>query len=83
MRHIIYSALLCSLFLMAGCAGFNRYPTGGSLVLENLSAPVKVIRDDKGMAYIYADSLDDAMHALGYVTAQDRLFQMTLTRLFA
>jgi penicillin G amidase len=83
MRHIIYSALLFSLFLMAGCAGFNRYPTGGSLVLENLAATVKVIRDEKGMAYIYADSLDDAMHALGYVAAQDRLFQMTLTRLFA
>ncbi len=83
MRHIIYSALLCFLFLMAGCAGFNRYPTGGSHVVEHLAAPVKVVRDEKGMAYIYADSLDDAMRALGYVTAQDRLFQMTLTRLFA
>ena len=83
MRHIIYFALLCPLFLMAGCAGFNRYPTDGSHVLEHLAARVKVVRDEKGMAYIYADSLGDAMHALGYVTAQDRLFQMTLTRLFA
>jgi penicillin G amidase len=83
MRHIICYALLCCLFLMAGCAGLNRYPTGGSHVLENLAAPVKVVRDEKGMAYIHADSLDDAMRALGYVAAQDRLFQMTLTRLFA
>ena len=35
------------------------------------------------MAYIHAETLDDAMRALGYITAQDRLFQMTLTRLFA
>lgn len=82
MRQIMFYALLCCLFLIAGCA-VNRYPTGGSLVLENLAAPVKVTRDEKGMAYIHADSLDDAMRALGYITAQDRLFQMTLTRLFA
>jgi penicillin amidase len=75
--------LMLCLSLFAGCAGLNRYQTDGSLVLTGIDAPVKVVRDEKGMAYIYADTLDDAMHALGYVTAQDRLFQMTLTRLFA
>jgi penicillin amidase len=35
------------------------------------------------MAYIYADNLEDAFLALGFVTAQDRLFQMELTRLVA
>ncbi|BBO67347.1 penicillin amidase [Desulfosarcina alkanivorans] len=75
--------LMLSLSVFAGCAGLNRYPTGGSLVLAGIDAPVKVVRDDKGMAYIHADTMDDAMRALGYVTAQDRLFQMTLTRLFA
>lgn len=85
MRKIDWYSLplvLC-LFLFAGCAGFNRYQTDGTLVLKDLDSPVKVIRDEKGMAYIYADSLGDAMRALGYVTAQDRLFQMSLTRLFA
>ncbi len=83
MRHITCYALLTSLVLFVGCAGLNRYQTAGSLALEVLDAPVKVIRDEKGMAYIHADTLDDAMRALGYITAQDRLFQMTLTRLFA
>lgn len=85
MRLIPRSALLliCSLLLFAGCAGLNRYPTGGTLVLTGIDAPVTVVRDEKGMAYIHAETLDDAMRALGYVTAQDRLFQMTLTRLFA
>ncbi len=76
-------ALMLGLFLFVGCAGLNRYPTDGSLELKGLDTPVKVVRDEKGMAYIHADSMDDAMRALGYVTAQDRLFQMTLTRLFA
>ena len=35
------------------------------------------------MAYIYADNRHDALMAQGFVTAQDRLFQMQLTRLFA
>jgi penicillin amidase len=35
------------------------------------------------MAYIYARNLEDALFAQGFVTAQDRLFQMELTRLFA
>ena len=41
------------------------------------------MRDEKGMAYIYAQNEDDAYMAYGFVTAQDRLFQMELTKLFA
>ena len=75
--------LILSLFLFSGCAGLNRYRTDGNLILKLLDAPVKVVQDEKGMAYVYADSLDDAMRALGYVDTQGRLFQMTLTRFFA
>ena len=75
--------LMFSLLLFAGCAGLNRYPTDGTLALTGIDAPVKVVRDEKGMAYLHAETLNDAMRALGFVTAQDRLFQMTLTRLFA
>ncbi len=35
------------------------------------------------MAFIYAENMHDAIMAQGFVTAQDRLFQMQLTRLFA
>ena len=42
-----------------------------------------VLRDEKGMPYIYAQNRDDLMFAQGFVTAQDRLFLMELTRLFA
>jgi hypothetical protein len=35
------------------------------------------------MAFIYAQDMQDAIMAQGFVTAQDRLFQMDLTRLVA
>jgi penicillin amidase len=44
---------------------------------------VTVHRDEKGMAYIYAQNLEDLFLTQGFVTAQDRLFQMELSRLFA
>lgn len=61
----------------------NRYQCDGGIDLSGLSAPVNIIRDEKGMAYIYAENLNDALRAQGFVTAQDRLFQMELTKLFA
>ena len=35
------------------------------------------------MAYIRAENLYDGLMAQGFVTAQDRLFQMQITRLLA
>jgi len=61
----------------------NRYQREGTLTLKGLKNPVTVLRDEKGMAYIHARDMDDAFMAQGFVTAQDRLFQMELTRLFA
>jgi penicillin amidase len=66
-----------------GCSFLNDYQDNGKLKLAGLSAPVKVLRDEKGMAYIYAQNRDDAMMAHGFVTAQDRLFQMEVTRRLA
>lgn len=61
----------------------NRYQDEGDLPLPGLNGKVTVDRDEKGMAFIRAGDMDDALLALGFVTAQDRLFQMELTKLFA
>jgi penicillin amidase len=66
-----------------GCSWLNDFQKDGELQLAGLKAPVKVVRDEKGMAYIYARNLEDALMAQGFVAAQDRLFSMELTRLFA
>jgi len=52
----------------------------GTLAVRGLSAPVSVTRDTHGVPTIEAATLDDLFFAQGYVTAQDRLFQMDLMR---
>ncbi|MGH8734137.1 MAG: penicillin acylase family protein, partial [Burkholderiales bacterium] len=39
-----------------------------------------MLRDRHGIPHIYAASLDDAYFALGFVHAQDRLWQMEMSR---
>jgi penicillin amidase len=43
-----------------------------------LSAPVDVRYDERAVPHIFATTLEDAMRALGYVVARDRLFQLDL-----
>lgn len=52
----------------------------GTLVVEGLSAPVRVARDRSGVPHIYAAAAGDLFVAQGFVQAQDRLFQMDLWR---
>ena len=54
----------------------------GSLRVKGLSAAVKVIRDEHGVPAIEAASPEDLFFAQGYVTAQDRLWQMDIMRRF-
>jgi penicillin amidase len=55
----------------------------GNLKLPGLSARVTVTRDTHGVPTIDATSFDDLFFAQGYVTAQDRLWQMDIMRRFA
>jgi len=48
----------------------------GKIQVSGLSAPVSIIRDSHGVPTITAASFDDLFFAQGYVTAQDRLWQM-------
>lgn len=52
----------------------------GELALPGLGAPVEVLRDRHGIPHLYAASLEDAHFALGFVHAQDRLWQMEMSR---
>ncbi len=48
--------------------------------LEGLSAPVTVFRDSMGIPHIYASNEEDLYRTVGYVMAQDRMWQMDLMR---
>lgn len=52
----------------------------GTITVAGLSASVEVLRDERGVPTIYADTLDDLMFAQGYVHAQDRFYEMDVRR---
>jgi penicillin amidase len=55
----------------------------GTLRVAGLSAPVSVARDPQGVPHIVAATPEDLFFAQGFVTAQDRLWQMDINRRFA
>ena len=57
----------------------NDFQKQGELQIKGLKDKATIQRDENGMAYIHAQNLDDALMAQGFVTAQDRFFQMQLT----
>ena len=52
----------------------------GSAVVPGLSSKVRVVRNEQGVPTIEAATLEDLFFAQGYVTAQDRLWQMDMMR---
>ena len=53
---------------------------GFDLTTDAVLNDVDIVFDDMAVPHIYADSETDAMHALGYVHAMERLWQMDLLR---
>ena len=52
----------------------------GTIEVAGLSAPVDIIRDADAIPHIFAATRRDALFGLGYVHAQDRLWQMEFQR---
>ena len=52
----------------------------GKTAVAGLDAPVEIIRDRFDIPHCFAESSADALFALGYVQAQDRLWQMQWSR---
>jgi penicillin amidase len=59
-------------------AAAAAFPTDGELRVSGLVAPVEIGRDDWGVPYLSARSLEDLWFAQGVVTAGERLFQLDL-----
>jgi penicillin amidase len=56
----------------------TRVPVSNTVRVPGLIAPVTIVRDMAGVPHIYAASDEDGWFALGYVHAQDRLWQMDI-----
>jgi len=84
----ILASLLGALLLLGSAAAFwyfmSRQPQrDGALALDGLKNEVSVRYDERGVPHIKAGNEDDLYRALGYVHAQDRLFQMEIMRRLA
>ena len=55
----------------------------GNLALHGLQAPVQVNWDERGVPHLQAQNEADLYRALGFLHAQDRLFQMEMVRRLA
>lgn len=80
--------VLLVLIILVTISGFVYYfhskPTySGSQDLANISNETTVYFDDYGIPHIYAENRIDAATTLGYVHAQDRLWQMEVLRRIA
>ncbi|HZU30350.1 MAG TPA: penicillin acylase family protein, partial [Candidatus Angelobacter sp.] len=75
---LIAAALVFAWFYNAARSSLAQMD--GTISVAGLQAPVSVIRDEHGVPHLSAANLEDLFFAQGYVTAQDRLWQMDLTR---
>jgi penicillin amidase len=78
-RYLIL-ALLVVAVVIAAIIFRSRPQYQGKLEVLNVQEDTEVLFDTYGIPHIYAASGEDAYKALGYVHAQERLFQMELLR---
>ena len=72
--------LLAFTLLVYGYLQTQKPIYSGEIHLDGPKTEIEVIFDNYGIPHIYAQSEEDAYFGLGYVHAQDRLFQMEMLR---
>ena len=80
-RKLIYVFSLLALLVIAGGYGFLRTKLphlSGEIILPGLKNNVNVVFDKWAIPHIEAENELDADLALGYLHAQDRIFQMAI-----
>src|SRR4051794_32718848 len=87
MRRVVLNVIPGVLLLLAAvAAGGYVYlrrslpQIDGAVTVAGLSAPIEIIRDADAIPHIIAGNKLDALFGLGYVHAQDRLWQMEFQR---
>jgi len=86
-RLSIGFAALVALVLLLGLNFVSSFQRSlpvydGTVHAAGLTQPVQILRDRHAVPHVLASSFEDAAFGLGYVHAQDRLWQMELSRRF-
>ena len=89
-RRIVLTLIILALVVACGAvvwlyrrAKASLPQLDGTIKVTGLAGRVEVLRDSHGVPHLRASSQEDVLFAQGYVTAQDRLWQMDLSRRFA
>ena len=73
-------AVLLLGFLLKQLSTKSFYSNSGTVTVSGIKAETKIYSDDYGVPHIIASNNEDMYFALGFMHAQDRLWQMDLTR---
>ena len=84
-KTLMVIGLLLIFIVFSGWLYYNHLKPSysGNIELSNIEKESSVYFDDYGIPHIYAQNQKDAVTTLGYVHAQDRLWQMELIRRIA
>jgi len=77
---VLLVALIAAVWWLYSIARSPLPQLDGSIAVPGISSKVRVVRDERGVPTIEAATLEDLFFAQGYVTAQDRLWQMDIMR---
>lgn len=83
LRKAAVAATVCVAVTTIGLASYARRSLpdiNGTVSVTGLSGAVEIVRDADAIPHIVAENVADAMFGLGYVHAQDRLWQMEFQR---
>ena len=79
----LFTLVLLGILILAGffwVKNANNFKQEGSFEISINDAPIKIVRDDHGVAYVIAENKADVIRGQAFVVAQDRLFQIELYR---
>lgn len=83
LKRILFALIIVITLLIAVVFYYLDYQSPrykGEVDLIHLTDSVEVIFDEYGIPHIYGQNQEDTYYALGYLQAQERLFQMVLYR---
>lgn len=85
LRYLLLLVAAAGLLAAAGYLYLRQSlpQTAGTIRIDGLEAPVELLRDAYGIPHIRAGSIEDAYFGLGFAHAQDRLWQMEMSRRIA
>jgi penicillin G amidase len=93
LRKLIRLVLVAMIVVVAAVLGIGGWfywaakselpQVDGDVKVAGLTAPVTVVRDTLGVPHLQAGNIDDLFVAQGFVTAQDRLWQLDMIRRYA